>query len=121
MTYLNFVEIPKKYQGIPLANWSASWLVEMRNSELRRLLIQVIGYEKICQDLEAIELDNWREYTLLKIDKKIDIEPIDLLKMTCPSTNYIHVLRVPPNITSARDAIRWVNQGIDPEEFEIET
>jgi len=119
---LNGVIIPKKYQGIPLANWSASWLVEIDNAELRRLLIQVVGYEKICQELEAIELDRWREYTLLKIDKEIDIERVYLLKMTCPSTDYIHVLRVPPSYTgSAREAIKWVNHGIDPEQFTIET
>lgn len=41
--------------------------------------------------------------------------------MTCPSTNYTHVLRVPPNMSSAREAITWVNWGIDPDEFTIET
>ncbi len=41
--------------------------------------------------------------------------------MTCPSTDYIHILRVPPGITSAREAIKWVNWGIDPEQFDIET
>ncbi|MGF1490142.1 MAG: hypothetical protein ACFBSE_23890 [Prochloraceae cyanobacterium] len=66
------------------------------------------------QELEAVEIDNWREYTLLKIDKNIDIEPIYLLKMVCLSTNYIHVLRVPPNMTTARVAITWVNCGETP-------
>jgi hypothetical protein len=42
---------------------------------------------------------------------------IALLKMTCPSTGFIHALRVAPNIKSAREAIGWVNWGIDPEEF----
>lgn len=41
--------------------------------------------------------------------------------MTCPSTGYIHATRVPPDIVTARAAIRWTNQGIDPEEFSIET
>ncbi|MFB2836362.1 hypothetical protein [Floridanema evergladense] len=69
----------------------------------------------------ASAIDNYREYTLLKIDANIDIEPIHLLKMTCPSTGNIHVLRVPPTLTSARDAIRWVKWDIDPEAFAIET
>jgi hypothetical protein len=62
----------------------------------------------------------WQEYTLLKIDAAVDKaleEPIYLLKMTCPSTRRIHALRVPPDIESAHAAIRWVNWGIDPEEF----
>lgn len=41
--------------------------------------------------------------------------------MTCPSTGFIHVLRVPPDIHSAREAIRWVNWETDPEEFSIQT
>ena len=71
--------------------------------------------------MRAVELNNWREYILLKIKQDVDIEPIHLLKMTRPSTEYIHVLRVPPNLTLARVAIKWINWGIDPEEFDIET
>ena len=41
--------------------------------------------------------------------------------MTCPSTEFIHVLRVPPDVKSAREAIGWVNWGIDPDEFAVET
>lgn len=41
--------------------------------------------------------------------------------MTCPSTGFIHVLRVPPSMGSVREAIRWVNWEIDPANFIIET
>lgn len=41
--------------------------------------------------------------------------------MTCPSTGHIHALRVPHYMESAREAIRWVNWGIDPEEFSVQT
>lgn len=88
---------------------------------MRRVLIQGIGYSRICQELQAIELDSGQEYTLLKIDNNVDIEPIYLLKMTCPSTGFIHALRVPPNINSAKEAINWVNWGTDPEEFSVQT
>ncbi|MEH1970355.1 MAG: hypothetical protein V7K91_28410 [Nostoc sp.] len=71
--------------------------------------------------MQAIELDSWAEYTLLKIDADVDEESIYLLKMTCPSTGFIHALRVPPNTNSAREAIRWVNWEIDPEEFSVQT
>ena len=100
--------------------WQAQWLLEERNAELKRILIQKIGYDRICQQLQAVELDSWQEYTLLKIDNA-DVEPIYLLKMTCPSTGHIHALRVPPNVRSAKEAIRWVNWDIDPEEFSVQT
>ncbi|HSF72306.1 MAG TPA: hypothetical protein VLA84_00740 [Microcoleus sp.] len=101
--------------------------VKEQNAEIRRVLIQGIGYDRICQELEATELDNWREYTLLKINFKDDFDvlgqplPVILLKMTCPSTGFIHALRVPPNIESAMEAIRWVNWGVEPEEFSVQT
>ncbi|MEH1893238.1 MAG: DUF6745 domain-containing protein [Nostoc sp.] len=115
------VTLPEKYGKIQPEQWQAEWLLSEENAELRRVLIQGIGYARICQELQAIELDNWQEYTLLKIDNNVDIEPIYLLKMTCPSTSFIHALRVPPNMNSAREAICWVNWGIEPEEFAIQT
>jgi hypothetical protein len=84
------------------------------------VLIEGIGYDRIIQELSAKEIDSWQEYALLQIDNA-DVEPICLLKMTCPSTGFIHALRVPPNLTSAREAIGWVNWDIDPEEFSVQS
>ncbi|MEH2304388.1 DUF6745 domain-containing protein [Nostoc sp.] len=115
------VTLPEKYGKIHPQQWQSQWLLTEENAELRRVLIQGIGYARICQELQAIELDTWQEYTLLKIDADVDEEAIHLLKMTCPSTNFIHALRVPPNMDSAREAIRWVNWGVDPEAFGVQT
>ena len=104
-----------------LSEWKPEWLLDEENAEIRRLLIWACGYETICQKLDAIELDTWREYTLLKIDAEVDVEPMVLLKMTCPSTAHIHILRVPPEMTSAESAITWVNHGIHPDEFVVQT
>jgi hypothetical protein len=84
------------------------------------------------------ELDSWREYILLKLPIYDDFgrfvtwratfQRADetagatyLLKMTCPSTELAYVLRVPPNVGSAREAAAWVNWGTDPEQFAIAT
>ncbi len=115
------VTLPEKYGKIQPQQWLASWLLTEQNAELRRILIQGIGYALICQDLKAIELNNWHEYTLLKVDVDVNEEPIYLLKMTCPSTKFLHILRVPPEMKSAREAIHWVNWGIDPEDFAVQT
>ncbi len=115
------VTLPEKYSKLHPYQWQAQWLLEEDNAEVRRVLIQGIGYARICQELQAIELDSWQEYTLLKIDADVDDDPIYLLKMTCPSTGFIHALRVPPDVESAREAIRWVNWGTDPEEFSVQT
>lgn len=115
------VTLPEKYGKVHPRQWQAQWLLTEDNAELRRVLIQGIGYARICQELQVIELDTWAEYTLLKIDADVDEEPIYLLKMTCPTTGFIHALRVPPEMKSAHEAICWVNWGIAPEEFAIQT
>lgn len=116
------VILPERYGKLHPVQWRSQWILEERNAELRRILIQEIGYDRICQELCNITLDWWKEYSLLRLTVRFDDpDPPFLLKMTCPSTGHIHALRVPPTIRSAREAIRWVNGGIDPEEFSVAT
>ncbi|NER39711.1 MAG: hypothetical protein F6J93_38230 [Oscillatoria sp. SIO1A7] len=119
--YFHDTRLAERYGQVRPQEWKPEWLLSENNAEIRRLLIENIGYARICQELQALSLDTWREYELLKIEGDLDVEPIHLLKMTCPSTGKIHVLRVPPNLLSARRAIRWVNWDIDPDEFCVET
>ena len=118
--YYQGVRLPEEYGKVHPNQWQSQWLLTEENAELRRVLIQGIGYDRLIQELEAKQIDSWQEYALLQIDNA-DVEPICLLKMTCPSTGLIHALRVPPNLTSAREAIGWVNWDIDPEEFSLQT
>jgi leucine-rich repeat protein SHOC2 len=115
-----------------LDEWKSEWLLDETNAEIRNRLIEQIGYEKIIEDLDIVILDTWREYYLLKIENvetiyvnedgdPIVTKPMVLLKMTCPSTQHIHILRVPPEMTSAEAAITWVNHGIHPDEFAVQT
>jgi leucine-rich repeat protein SHOC2 len=114
------LNLPRRY-WTKFSDWQPEWLLDEDNAEIRQVLIQQVGYEKICERLGAETSDNWREYILLKIEADIDLEPIVLLKMTCPSTQHIHILRVPPEIISAEDAITWVNHGIHPDNIAIQT
>ena len=118
--YYHGVRLPEQYGQLHPNQWQSQWLLTEENAEVRRVLIQGIGYDRICQELQPKQLDSWQEYALLQIDHA-DVEPICLLKMTCPSTGFIHALRVPPNLASAREAIGWVNWDIDPEEFSVQT
>ncbi|MEG4487503.1 leucine-rich repeat domain-containing protein, partial [Microcoleus sp. D2_18a_B4] len=119
--YYHGVRLPEKYGKVHPNQWQSEWLLREDNAELRRVLIQGIGYARLCEELLATKIDIWQEYALLQIYNHAEAEPIILLKMTCPSTGFIHALRVPPNLTSALDAIRWVNWEIDPEEFSVQT
>ena len=131
--FLN-IYLPCRYWS-KFSDWKSEWLLDEDNAEIRRILIEQVGYEKICKELNAVKLDIWQEYTLLKIDgieavydeddenenEPIDREPMLLLKMTCPSTQHIHILRVPPEMTSAEAAITWINHGIHPDKFSVQT
>jgi leucine-rich repeat protein SHOC2 len=128
--YFFGVNLPRWY-WTKLSDWKPKWLLDEDNAEIRRILIQQVGYEKILEELNSLTLDIWREYTLLKIDGIEEIfyheyepterEPMVLLKMTCPSTAHIHILRVPPEMVSAEAAITWVNHGIHPDSFAVQT
>jgi hypothetical protein len=113
------VRLPEKYGSLRPELWNSKWILDEKNAELRRVLIQGIGYARMCKDLEAKSLDSWKEYELLLIEG-VDVEPVVMVKMTCPSTGLIHAHRVPPDIKTAREGIKWINHGIDKEEFLIE-
>lgn len=116
--------IPKQYGQIHPNQWPAKWILKERRSLIRQLLINEIGYARICQELPTRIINTWREYTLLEVRAKIDLdptEPVYVLKMVCPSTKMTHALRVPPSMRSAREAIRWANWGEDPQAFNLES
>ena len=116
------VDLPQRYwQNI--SEWQPQWLLDENNSQLRRVLIDRIGYLQIYNRFGALTQDTWRQYTLLKTRRfqSFDREPMMLLKMICPSTAHIHILRVPPDMKSAEEAIVWVNHGIHPDTFAIQT
>ena len=128
------VNLPRRY-WCKFSDWKSEWLLDEDNTKIRQILIKQLGYEKIFKELNSFTLDTWREYTLLSINDieeiyyerepgkyiVINTEPMVLLKMTCPSTQHIHILRVPPEMTSAEAAITWVNHGIHPDEFAVQT
>jgi hypothetical protein len=127
---LQGIKLPPAYGSRHPHQWQADWVLKESNAELRRILIQGIGYGRLCQELNARTLDIWREYVLLKVEipgrtyvqgSEVKEEPIYLLKMVCPSTQHIHVLRVPPKMRSAKTAARWINWDIDPESFVLES
>jgi leucine-rich repeat protein SHOC2 len=119
---LGGVNLPRQYWR-DLDALNPQCLLAEKRVELRRILIDRVGYLRIYNHFGAIVQDTWRQYTLLKTRRfqSFDREPMVLLKMVCPSTAHIHVLRVPPTMTSAEAAIVWVNHGIHPDEFAVQT
>lgn len=117
------IKIPERMGKVKSTEWEAKWLLDEKNVEIKRLLIQTIGYEEIIRKLGGEVIDTWNdegrggEYQLLKINQTIDVEPIVLCKMSCPSTGKPYMIRVPPDIDQAYDAITWIRHGYKPEQF----
>lgn len=106
--YQNNTLLPKKYGSVHSSKWESAWILEEENVELRRLLIEKIGFEKVCKDLNAKAISTWHnekggEYVLFKL-KMSSGEDIHMLRMKCPSTGREYFEGIAPSITSAEDA-----------------
>ena len=118
--FLNGVDVGKEIVETPAEKLNPELLITEKNAQIRREIIRKIGANKLLQKLNAKKLDCWREYELYRLEN-IDIEPVHILKMSCPSTEIIYSLRVPPEITKAYEATTWCNNNHKPDEFMIET
>jgi hypothetical protein len=49
-----------------------------------------------------------------------DDEPFMVLKVTCPSTGHIHILRVPPYQTSCHQTAAWIAGFDNPNDYNPE-
>lgn len=100
----------------------SAWILREGNAEIRRVIIEKLGWTKILSDLGGRIIDKWDCYELYQIKPKDSIirESFHLLKMKCASTDSDYVHCVPPSTKTAWDAIKWMNKGIEPEQFKVQ-
>ncbi|MBW4612273.1 MAG: hypothetical protein KME21_03165 [Desmonostoc vinosum HA7617-LM4] len=77
-------------------------------------LIDHINWTQLLKKFNAVEIDSWEEYSLLRVNERVNVQPMQFLKATNPSTGEVHVSKIPLRITSAIEAVRWVNQRKNP-------
>jgi hypothetical protein len=86
-------------------------ILNTENVELRRVLIERVGYEKFIREVAGIirdrDLDAGGERQLIYIPFEDD-ELFVVLKVICPSTRHIHILRVPPYKENCHQAAAWI-------------
>jgi hypothetical protein len=100
------VRIPNEWGGTHSEHWKPEWLLEAKNAEHRRGLIQGLGYNRIMGALPNRLIHAEQGMELREISKTVDVEPIRLLKVVCPSTGFAYVLRVPPGVQTCEAARR---------------
>ncbi|WP_260447502.1 DUF6745 domain-containing protein [Nostoc sp. UCD120] len=95
-------------------------ILNIENVELRRVLIERLGYETFLQQVGGLIRDRDRdaggERQLVYIPFEDD-EPLMVLKVTCPSTGHIHILRVPPYMRNCHQAAAWIAGFDNPDDY----
>lgn len=97
-----------------------------KNAELRRVMIERMGYLRFTQEAGAKRLDEDRDAggvrQLLSIELAED-EPLVGLSCHCPSTQRQYFLRVPPGMKTCHQAAAWMAGFDDPSLYQplIET
>jgi Leucine-rich repeat (LRR) protein len=95
-------------------------VIEERNAERRRVLLERMGYDTFIQNAQAKVVDQDRDRggkrQLLRIEMTGD-EPLVCLSVKCPSTGRKYVLRVPPAVRSCRQAAAWIAGFDNPDEY----
>ncbi len=97
----------------------ADTILRETNAEIRREIVRKIGIEKVCKDLNAQPISHYRDevngmnYELLLLDLG-DGRTRPYLKMRNPSIGVYHIEGVPPEITSAEQALIWRNYQDGP-------
>ncbi|BCL38950.1 DUF6745 domain-containing protein [Nostoc sp. MS1] len=96
-------------------------ILKINNVELRRVLIERLGYETFLQQVGGLvrdrDQDAGGERQLVYIPFEDD-EPLMVLKVVCPSTGHTHVLRVPPYMQSCHQAAAWVAGFNNPDDYQ---
>lgn len=95
---------------------SPKQIIELPNAEIRRAVVEYVGYDKIVETAQVLDEDivNGR---LLKIPLEND-EDIVVVHVIDPSTDREYFLRVPPNMKTAKQARAWTF-GFKAEDFDL--
>lgn len=97
-----------------------------RNAEIRRVMIERMGYQRFAAEADAEVLHEDRDAggprRLLRIELEED-EPLVGLSCCCPSTGRQYLIRVPPSTRHCHEAAAWIAGFDDPAQYapEVET
>jgi hypothetical protein len=85
-------------------------ILNQRNAELRRVMLERFGYGKFFEAVDAKVLDTdtdaGGERRLMRVDLEGD-EALVCVSVKCPSTGHQFVLRVPPDMRTCHQAVAW--------------
>ena len=107
------------WRGVQVPSWlilkpekiTGRKVLKEKNAELRRVMVERIGYDRLMAQLNAkrVQADDYGELYYIPLT---DDEPVVLVKVENSTaepdgTFKSYILRVPPTIKRARDAVAW--------------
>ena len=95
----------------PKHNLNGYDVINCWNQEVRKLILERLGFNTLITQLEAIIIHDDGESTLIHIPKQIlpknQNEDIRLVRVKDTTSGLYYLLRVPNNIKSCKEAIAW--------------
>jgi hypothetical protein len=95
-------------------------ILKERNAEVRRVMLERVGYEQFLRQVEAETLDEDQDAggprRLLRVAMGQD-EPLVCLAVHDPSTGRQYLLRTPPAMTSCHQAAAWIAGFDNPDDY----
>lgn len=90
---------------------TAEEVLSTANVELRRVLIERMGYERFLAQSHATIIDQDRDpggvRQLVRVPLEGD-EPLVCVSVLCPSTGRQYIIRVPPQMQTCHQAVAWI-------------
>ncbi len=117
-----------RWRGVPITERiafqpetiTAEEVLGEQNAELRRVLLERMGYERFLAQARAQVVDRDRdaggERRLLRVPLVND-EPLVCVAVLCPSTGRQYLIRVPPNMRTCRQAVAWIAGFDNPDDY----
>ena len=113
--YMSGVKVSRKLYEENPETWDANEVLRIPNAQLRCSLLNRMGYDKLLEKVKHRIIDESGDGgQLIEIDTDVAERPgrwldkiMRLIKVVCPSTSQVYVLRVPPDIGIYEQARQW--------------
>jgi hypothetical protein len=117
-----------RWRGVPVSHRvafhpetiKAQEVLNEQNAEVRRVLLERMGYDAFLEQAAAEVLDADEDpggaRRLLRVELDGD-EPLVCLSVSDPSTGRQYLLRVPPAMRSCREAAAWIAGFDNPDDY----
>ena len=86
---------------------TAQQILDERNAEVRRVMVERLGVDRFLIGANAQPIDRDDAGRALYSIPLPDDEPMVAVKVTCPTTEQVYFLRVPPTVKRCDEAVAW--------------